>query len=86
MLLDLANAQTWSAEVGRAGIDVRVRSGEVWITRQRDEEDHVLHAGDELKSDWRGKLVVYALSPAALEVAPLSALLHPLRLAHADAR
>jgi hypothetical protein len=76
MMLDLTTAQTWSAEVGRAGIDLRVRSGEVWITRQRDQEDHVLRAGEELQSDWRGKLVVYALSPAALEVAALPATVH----------
>ncbi len=42
MTLDLAQSQTWSAEVGRAGIAVRVASGEVWITRERDPEDHVL--------------------------------------------
>ena len=76
MRLDLVTAQTWSAEVGRAGIDLRVRSGEVWITRQRDQEDHVLRAGEELRSDWRGKLVVYALSPAAVEVAPLPDAVH----------
>jgi hypothetical protein len=76
MKLDLATAQTWSAEVGKAGIDLRVRSGEVWITRQRDGEDHVLAAGEELRSDWRGKLVVFALTPAEVEVAPLPAALH----------
>jgi len=76
MTLDLVTAQTWSAEVGRAGMDVRVRSGEVWITRQRDQEDHVLHAGEALKSDWRGKLVLYALTPAEVEVAPLPATVH----------
>ncbi len=76
MRLDLAPAQTWSADVGRAGIDLRVRSGQIWVTRQRDREDHVLRAGEELRSDWRGKLVVYALTPAELEVAPLPEAVH----------
>jgi len=76
MKLDLETAQTWSAEVGSAGIDLRVRSGEVWITRQRDQEDHVLAAGEELRSDWRGKLVVFALTPAEVEVAPLPGGMH----------
>ena len=31
MMLDLSQSQTWSARVGRAGIEVRVASGEVWI-------------------------------------------------------
>ena len=72
MMLDLTQSQTWSAEVGRAGIEVRVASGEVWITRERDLDDHVLAAPDSFDSTWKGKLVVYALSPARLEVKPLA--------------
>ncbi len=76
MTLDLTAAQTWSADIGRDGIALSVRSGEVWVTRQRDQEDHVLRAGEALQSDWRGKLVVYALTPAEVEVAPLPAAVH----------
>jgi hypothetical protein len=71
MMLDLSQSQTWSANVGRAGIEVRVLSGDVWITRERDVEDHVLTGPDTFDSARRGKLVIYALSPARVEVTAL---------------
>lgn len=84
MMLDLPQSQTWSAEVGRAGIAVRVASGEVWITREGDPEDHVLAGPDTFESARRGKLVIFAFSPARLEVQPLArGTLHAGRLAHA---
>jgi len=87
MMLDLSQSQTWSAKVGRAGIEVRVASGEVWITRERDLEDYVLAAPDAFDSTWKGKLVVYALSPARLEVKPLvRRAFHAGHLAHAVSR
>jgi hypothetical protein len=86
MMLELSPSQTWSAEVDRAGIAVRVRSGQVWITRQGDVEDHVIQAPESFHSDWRGKLVVCALTPARLEVYPLvSAAIRADRVAHAAA-
>ena len=72
MMLDLSQSKTWSAEVGRAGIEVRVASGEIWITRERDREDYVLTAPETFDSTWKGRLVVYALSPSRLEVKPLA--------------
>jgi len=87
MMLNLSQSQTWSAEVGRAGIEVRVASGEVWITRERDVEDHVLAAPDTFDSTSKGRLVVYAFSPARLEVKPLvEGALHAGHLAHAVSR
>lgn len=86
MMLDLSQSQTWSAEVGRAGIEVRVASGEVWITRERDREDHVLTGPDRFDSAWRGKLVLFALSPARVEVTPLPRAVQTSRLAHAEVR
>lgn len=87
MMLDLSQSQTWSARVGRAGIEVRVASGDVWITRERDVEDHVLTGPDTFDSTWRGKLVIYALSPAQVEVKPLRrSVVHTGRLAHAVMR
>jgi hypothetical protein len=87
MMLDLSQSQTWSARVGRAGIEVRVASGDVWITRERDGEDHVLTGPDTFDSTWRGKLVIYALSPAKVEVKALPRdVVHTGRLAHAALR
>ena len=87
MMLDLTQSQTWSAKVGRAGLEVRVASGDVWITRERDVEDHVLTGPDTFDSTWKGKLVIYALSPARVEVAPLPRdVVHAGRLAHAEMR
>ena len=87
MMLDLSQSQTWSAKVGRAGIEVRVASGDVWITRERDVEDHVLTGPDTFDSTWKGKLVVYALSPATVEVTELPRpAVHARRLAHAAMR
>ncbi len=84
MMLDLSQSQTWSAEVGRAGIEVRVASGDVWITRERDREDHVLSGPDTFDSAWKGRLVICALSPARVEVTPLPRpVTHANRLAHA---
>ena len=87
MMLDLSQSQTWSAKVGRAGIEVRVASGDVWITRERDADDHVLTGPDKFDSTWRGKLVICALSRAKVEVAELPrAAVHTGRLAHAVMR
>ena len=84
MMLDLSQSQTWSARVGRAGLEVRVAAGDVWITRERDAEDHVLTGPDTFDSTWRGKLVICALSPARVEVTPLPRpVTHENRLAHA---
>jgi len=69
MILDLSRCQAWSAVVGRAGILVRVGSGQVWITREGDPEDHILGEGQALESGRRGRLAVLALSPARLEIA-----------------
>ena len=87
MMLELSESQTWSAEVGRDGIRLRVRSGEVWVTRQRDELDHLVQAPESFESGWKGRLVVFALTPARVEVTPLTSPARaPGRVAHAAAR
>lgn len=87
MMLALSESQTWSAEVGREGIQLRVRSGEVWITRQRDAVDHLVQAPEGFESAWKGRLVVFALTPARLEVTPLASPARSAgRVAHAAAR
>lgn len=87
-MIELQPSQTWSAEVDRSGVEVRIAAGEVWITRERDLEDHVLSAPATFESRSRGRMVVLALSPARLEVVALgrTAELHPGRPAHAAAR
>ena len=87
MRLELAQAETWSTEVGRTGIEVRVCSGQVWITRERDHEDHLLVAPESFESARRGRLVVCALTPARIEISPLFVpALEPEPYAHAVLR
>ncbi len=71
MIVQLAESQTWSAVVGGEGIEVRVAAGEVWLTRERDAEDHVLAAPAVFRSAWSGRLAVQALAPARLEIRTL---------------
>lgn len=86
--IELAPSQTWSVEVGLGGVEVRIAVGEVWLTRERDPEDHVLSAPAALESRARGRLAVFALTAARFEVIPLgrSVRLHGARPAHAAAR
>lgn len=87
MMIVLQPSQTWSADVDRSGVEVRIASGEVWITRERDPDDHLLSAPATFESRSRGRLVVLALTAARLEVLPLT---RPAaageRLAHAASR
>jgi hypothetical protein len=71
MRLDMHEAQTWSVVVGHGGVEVRVLAGSVWMTREGDPEDHVLDAPDAFASTRPGRLVVFALGPARVDVAPL---------------
>jgi len=49
----------------RHGADgVSVLEGRVWVTRDNDLRDHVLHAGESLVFSGRGRMVVEALSGA----------------------
>lgn len=68
MLIDLNEQETWSAPVGKDGVDIRVASGSVWVTQATDPEDHVLEAPGALESRRPGKVVVFALTPARFEV------------------
>jgi hypothetical protein len=68
MRVSLSPSQSWSEEVGAAGVEVRISSGEVWITRERDPEDHLLAGPAVFRSDWRGRLALLALTPVRLEI------------------
>jgi len=51
-----------------AGIRLRVRSGSVWITQERDHEDHYVPAAGTITLDRPGLALVHALRPAELVV------------------
>ena len=88
MVIELRPSQTWSAEVDRRGLEVRIAAGEVWITRESDPEDHLLSAPATFESRSRGRLAVLALTAARVEVLPPAEAseLHRARPAHAAAR
>jgi hypothetical protein len=67
-VLELADSHAWSAEVGRAGIVVRLLSGTIWLTREGDAEDHVLSAPAVFTSANRGRLALMAIGPARVAV------------------
>jgi hypothetical protein len=56
--------------LGRGGIVVRADRGTVLVTQAGDLDDHVLEPGDELHVPRGGLVVAWALSAAALRVAP----------------
>jgi hypothetical protein len=68
MKLELRDGQAWSVPVGHAGFEVHVVRGTVLVTREGDPEDHVLSAPDAFTTFASGRLAVWALSPAVLEV------------------
>jgi DUF2917 family protein len=60
----LADGRAWSGRVGRSGVTVRCAEGALWITRERDPEDHLLSAGGEFRSTATGVLAVVGLGAA----------------------
>jgi hypothetical protein len=49
---------------------VRILSGEVWLTRHGDRDDHILRQGDSMRIEGPGGVLVGALTPALIEVEP----------------
>jgi hypothetical protein len=68
MKLELSNSQAWSVPVGPEGLEIHVTAGTVLVTREGDPEDHVLVAPGAFSSDAHGRLAVWALTPAELDV------------------
>ncbi|MEW6487462.1 MAG: DUF2917 domain-containing protein [Thermodesulfobacteriota bacterium] len=65
---ELAANGTLAARAGRRGLRVRCRRGTCAVTREGDRSDYVLHAGAVFEVRAPGLLVVWALTPAAVEL------------------
>jgi hypothetical protein len=70
MELDLTESKTWSSRSSRQGLQVRVKTGTVWVTQESDPEDHVVAAPAVFEAKKHGRVVLYALTPASVEVEP----------------
>jgi hypothetical protein len=66
--LELERSAAWSAEVGRAGLEVRCTGGALLVTMEGDPEDHELSPGQAFVASRRGRLVVWALEAARVRV------------------
>jgi hypothetical protein len=66
----LARGALWSYRVRSSGLTLTCQEGGVWLTREGDAEDHVLSAGDTLRLDTPGLVVVQALSSVRFELSP----------------
>lgn len=58
---------TWSLEV-EAGATLRLRTGSAWVTFEGDAEDHILSGPACFTAPRRGRVALWALSPARFEV------------------
>jgi hypothetical protein len=59
--------ETSTLNAGR-GAAVRVRSGDVWLTRHNEPKDHILNTGGALPLGGAGAAVITAYQPALLEL------------------
>lgn len=66
--VSLKEGTLWSHQVGASHHLFTCREGQLWLTREGDAEDHILAAGDTLRLDQPGLLVVQALGPASFEL------------------
>jgi hypothetical protein len=67
--VELERDGTWSAVVGRTGMEVRCTLGQVIVTCEGDPEDHVLSEGSVFVARGPGRLAVWALQPARVRLA-----------------
>ena len=52
----------------RRGVTVRVAQGRVWLTCDGDIRDYILSAGDSMRLDASGRVVLFGLSEAFVQV------------------
>lgn len=64
----LARGELWSRRVRTAGSTLTCHEGWVWLTREGDSRDYVLAAGDSVRLDKPGLVVVQALRTARFEL------------------
>lgn len=64
----LARGGLWSRRVRAAGSTLTCHEGWVWLTREGDARDYVLAAGDSVRLDKPGLVVVQALRTARFEL------------------
>lgn len=63
------------------GIEVRVTEGCLWLTQERDVQDHVIETGGTFRIDRPGITVLTARRGVRMEFAPCRAPARPLRFA-----
>ncbi len=73
-----AQDETRRLRQGAGGVEVRVQTGCLLVTREGDPEDHVLGPGDELLVTGPGLVVAWALEPSQITLS------HPRRPAAAQ--
>ena len=52
----------------RRGLTVRVAKGRIWLTRDGDIKDYILNAGESLEIGASGRVVVFGLTEAFVQV------------------
>jgi len=52
----------------RRGMTVRVAKGRIWLTRDGDIKDYILNAGDSLEIAASGRVVIFGLTEAFVQV------------------
>lgn len=70
MIVELSESRAWSTEVAGAGVELRVLAGTVWVTQEKDPEDHVLEASGVFVTDRAGRLAIQSLTASRIEVEP----------------
>ena len=76
----LARGEIWSRRVHAAGSTLTCHEGWVWLTREGDARDYVLAAGDSVRLDKPGLVVVQALRTARFELQRAAVAQAPRRL------